>query len=111
MAIKLIFTQPIGTWKHNRYQIDGPNPYTVGGEPFTAAQLGLSRILSANVQSSTTKATGLPAAALFAYLQPDRQNQGSNTIRIVFTTTIAGGTQAGAADLSAQQFYLDVFGT
>jgi hypothetical protein len=110
MAIKLVYTMPVGNMVEKLLQIDGPNPYTVGGQPYTANELYMGQILEARVSSAVTTATGVPTSALFAYLQPNREQQGSTTVYVVWTTTPAGGTEDGADDVSAQQFYMWVRG-
>lgn len=110
MAIRLVRTYDFGPYKVNELEIDGPNPYTVGGQVYLARQLGLGKIMGVSLSCSVTTATQAPAAALFPYLRAARQQNGSEVLTVVFTTTIAGGTQAGAVDLSAQQFRVTVWG-
>lgn len=110
MAIQVVYEMPVGNMVEKLLQIDGPNPYTVGGQPYTAAQLFMGRILEARVSSATLKATEAADAALFCYLQPNRTQQGSDEVIVVWTTTPAGGTEEGANDLSSRQFYMWVRG-
>lgn len=110
MAIRLVKTMPWGNYKYNEFEIDGPNPYTSGGQVYTAAQLGLARIMGFSLSSAVTTSTQATFGALFGFLRAARLQQGSEDIRIVFTTTVAGGTESGAVDRSATQFRLSVWG-
>jgi len=110
MAIRLVKTMPWGNYKYNEFEIDGPNPYTAGGQVYTAAQLGLARICGFSLSSAVTTATQATFGATFGYLRAARQQIGSEDLRVVLCTTIAGGTESGAVDRSALQFRLSVWG-
>lgn len=110
MAIRLVRTMPWGTYKYNEYEIDGPNPYTVGGQVYTSAQLGLARIMGATVSSAVTTATQVPFGEVVWFLKASRFQIGSETLTIVICTTPAGGTESAAVDRSGVQFRVSVWG-
>lgn len=112
MAIKLVYTMPVGNCELRVFDIDGPAAYTDGGEVYTAKQLYTGRIMQVWASGLVTKSTMAPLGAVQAFLQPNTAEQGSANVTVVMCTTPAGGTAVtGAVDLSAGQFRLCVLGS
>jgi len=112
-SINVVRRMPVGDRMQLEVEVNGPASYnTTTKHIVTATQLGLNRICAVMQPGlAVVKATQVPTYRVLGAVKADRQEQGSEDITFIWTTTPVGATEVtNTTDLSGAQFRLVVEG-